>query len=277
MEKTKRIYPHRPYVGIANLNKISDEQKNKVKELYLQGASQSSIEKTLKMTRKTIRTILKENSIERDKSTQWRLSRNSSLNENVFNQLTPEALYWIGFLYADGHIRKDKEYSIELEIELKDLGHLNKYKDFFGCNKSIKTFDNSCKLKIYSKVLHQKLKDLGFTHNKSYTAKPHDLLKESRDFWRGVVDGDGSLSNQLKAPLLHLCGTVDTIEEFISFIKRQGVETIALPRYCKGSTCLYQVNFSCIKAIDITNILYKDAEVYLDRKYEKYQSYLNTN
>lgn len=67
MEKKKRVYPHRPYQAVANLSKISDEQKEKVKELYLQGLAQSKIEQALKMTRKTIRTILKEAGIDRDK------------------------------------------------------------------------------------------------------------------------------------------------------------------------------------------------------------------
>ena len=71
MEK-KRIYKHRPYQPTANLSKISEEQKEKVKNLYLEGLSQSQIEKDLKMTRKTIRTILKQTGIDRTKSEQWR-------------------------------------------------------------------------------------------------------------------------------------------------------------------------------------------------------------
>jgi len=141
MEKKKRVYKHRPYQAVANLSKLTDEQKSKVIELYTQGSSQSFIEKTLGMTRKTIRTILKSEGIDRDKSSQWRLRYGSSLNENVFDDLNPESLYWIGFLYADGHVRKDKEYSIEVEIELKDESHLEKYKVFLGCNKEIKHYE----------------------------------------------------------------------------------------------------------------------------------------
>lgn len=271
MEK-KRVYKYRPYQPVANLSKISEEQKEKVKELYLQGSSQSLIEKTLKMTRKTIRTILKEAGIDRTKSEQWRKRWGSSLNEDAFDVLTPEACYWIGFLYADGHVRKEGfESSIEVEIELKDKEHLIKLARFVGSNKEPKQYsDNSCTIRFYSKKMQGRLRELGLAHNKSYTAKPHDLLKHSRDFWRGVVDGDGSLSNQLNCALLHLCGTEETITGFIDYLNTNGLDTKAVARFCKGSSCLHQVNFACNKGIYTANLLYKNASVYLDRKYKTY-------
>ena len=276
MEK-KRIYKHRPYQPMANLIKISEEQKEKVKNLYLEGLSQSQIEKDLKMTRKTIRTILKQTGIDRTKSEQWRKRWGSSLNECVFDELTPESLYWIGFLYADGHIRKDgAEHSIEVEIEFKDRNHLVKFANFLGCNKEPKQYsDNSCTLRIYSKKINQRLKQLGLDHNKSYTAKPHELLKDSRDFWRGVVDGDGCLSYANDYPFLHLCGTKDTGKEFVEFLRRKGLNTKAEPRQTKGKA-LYQFSLMAFKAITATDLLYKNAVVYLDRKYQKYLEFMET-
>lgn len=276
MEK-KRIYKYRPYQPTANLSKISEEQKEKVKNLYLEGLSQSQIEKDLKMTRKTIRTILKQAGIDRTKSEQWRKRWGSSLNECVFDELTPESLYWIGFLYADGHIRKDgAEYSIEVEIELKDRDHLVKFANFLGCNKEPKQYsDNSCALKVYSKKMNQRLKQLGLDHNKSYTAKPHELLKDSRDFWRGVIDGDGCLSYANDYPFLHLCGTKDTGKEFVEFLRRKGLNTKAEPRQTKGKA-LYQFSLMAFKAKTATDLLYKNASVYLDRKYQKYLEFMET-
>src|ERR1035437_3536009 len=104
MEKKKRIYKYRPYQPVADLSKVTDEQKSKVKELYLKGCSQNSIENTLKMTRKTIRTILKLEDVQyRSKSEQKFFDYGTELNENCFDILTPESLYWIGILHADGH------------------------------------------------------------------------------------------------------------------------------------------------------------------------------
>jgi hypothetical protein len=279
MEKKKRVYPHRPYQAVANLSKISDEQKEKVKELYLQGLAQSKIEQALKMTRKTIRTILKEAGIDRDKSTQWRVSRGSSLKEDVFDNLNPESLYWIGFLYADGHIRKDKEYSIEIEIELKDKTHLEKYKTFLGCNKEIKHYeDNSCSLKVYSKVIHSRLKELGFNNRKSWNAIPHPLLKESRDFWRGVVDGDGGVYDY-KNFQMTLCGTLETIFDFIIFCSKETGIKDKYPSLAKKegrtNTVLHQVHYYSEDCKKVLDLLYKDSTVYLERKYQSYLEIIN--
>jgi len=281
MEKKKRIYKHRAYQAVANLTKISEEQKNKVKELYTQGSSQSYIEKTLGMTRKTIRTILKAEGIDRDKSSQWRLRYGSSLKENVFDELNPESLYWIGFLYADGHVRKDKEYSIELEIELQDKSHLEKYKTFLECNKEVKQYEeNSVCLKIFSKVIHSRLKELGFDNRKSWTAIPHPLLKESRDFWRGVIDGDGGVYDY-KTKMVSLCGTLETIFEFIIFCSEQLGIKEKYPSHSnkKGyaTSTLYQVHYYGEDSKKVLHLLYKDSVTYLERKYQKYLNIVETN
>jgi hypothetical protein len=276
MEKKKRIYPHRPYNAVANLSKITEEQKEKVKAMYLDGFPQTKIEETLKMTRKTIRTILQQSGLLRDKSSQLRLRWGSSLNENVLDVLTPNACYWIGFLYADGHVRKEgAEYSIEVEIELKDKQHLIKLAQFFECNKEPKQYsENSCTIRFYSKKLQEKLRELGLTHDKSYTAKPNDLLKDSRDFWRGVIDGDGGIYNYKEKSYnaskhVHLCGTLATIEGFIMYCSAKlGVKEKSATH--KPGKALYSISYYGVEAEQILNLLYKDATVYLDRKYKTY-------
>lgn len=282
MEKKKRVYPHRPYNAVANLTKVSVEQKEKVKELYLQGSSQSKIEETLKMTRKTIRTILKEAGIDRSKTEQWRIRWKSSLNDNAFDELTPEALYWIGFLYADGHVRKQgSEYSIEVEIELKDADHLGKLSKFLGSEKEPKQYsDNSVTIRFYSKKIQERLRELGLNHDKSYTAKPHESLKDSRDFWRGVVDGDGGIYNHRSGktnitPHVFLCGTLETIFEFIIFCNKQLGIKEKYPTKQQGKN-LYSVSYYGNDAIQVVSLLYKDSSVHLDRKHNSYEKWGET-
>jgi len=278
MEKKKRVYPHRPYTAVASLSKISDEKKEKVKELYLQGSSQSQIEETLKMTRKTIRTILKEAGVDRTKTQQWRIRWKSSLNDDAFDELTSEALYWIGFLYADGHVRKQgSEYSIEVEIELKDASHLGKLSKFLGSEKEPKQYsDNSVTIRYYSKKIQERLRELGLSHNKSYTAKPHELLKNSRDFWRGVVDGDGGLydhpSGSNTIPHVFLCGTLETIFDFILFCSKECGIKEKYPTYVPKGNGLCRVSYYSNDAIKVASLLYKDSTVYLERKYDKFKT-----
>lgn len=266
---------------MTTLTRTDESKIEMVKELYKAGFSQTYIEKNLHMTRKTIRTILKENSLIRSKSEQWRLRYNSKLNTKVFDKLTPEAYYWLGFLYADGHISSGKRgYNIELGVHSKDKEHLKKFLNFMNCNNKI-TKDKRSKyyrVRIGSKELHDKLMSFGFNNEKSKNANPHYSLLNSRDFWRGVVDGDGSLSYVITRnyPFIHLCGTLKTTEEFANFIKRNGILSMARPH--DASTKLstqpfYQISYSSNKAKQIGKLLYEDSEIYLDRKYEIYKQY----
>lgn len=242
-----------------------DWKKQEVLKLYSEGVSQIEIEKRLQMTRKTIRELIKSSELHyKTKSEQWLIRYGNELDETVFDELTPEALYWIGFLYADGHIIKDRGYSIELALKKEDKEHIVKFKSFLSASNPIKDFKkgDASRIRIGSQKLWQKLKDLGFDNNKSFTAKPNELLKNSRDFWRGVIDGDGGI--HVKYNSITLCGTFETIKEFIEFC-----ESNKKPSKASGKE-LYQVHFYGKEAIKIANLLYKDSEIFLDRKYQKY-------
>jgi hypothetical protein len=251
------------------------ETLNKVLELYNSGKSQIYIEKELNLTRKTIRELLKSKGIEyRDKSEQKFIDYGTQLDETVFDKLTPESLYWIGLLFADGHIEKN-EFSICLTLDNKDYKHLENFKTFLKSNRKITKDKGDCsRVRINSKKLWNRLKELGFTHNKSEVGKPHQLLKNSRDFWRGVVDGDGGVYNYDYMIQMALCGTLETIFDFVIYCNNKaGVnDKYPSPSNKKGYTKnnLFQVSYYANDCKKVLNLLYKDATVYLDRKYKTY-------
>lgn len=247
------------------LKRTNQEIQNKVKELYLSGVPQIKIEELLKMTRSTIRKILLKENLLRDKSEAFRLSKSGKINNNAFEKLTEESLYWIGFLYADGYI-SNKDYSIQLALKNEDENHLQKFLDFLQSNSRITNYNKgkAKRVRIYSKQIQNRLKYFGFDNNKSFTAIPHEELKNSRDFWRGVIDGDGSLSNQRDYIKIHLCGTFNTIVEFLKFLSKD-----FKPWKANGKE-LYQTSFISNDAKQIADLLYKDSKIYLERKYQKY-------
>lgn len=243
----------------------------KVIELYKEGKSQLYIEQTLNLTRKTIRELLKSANVEyRSKAEQHHLNNTTEINHQAFDELTPEALYWIGMLYTDGHIEQKKEASIELTLHEQDETHLEKFKQFLKSNRKISNGGKHCKrLRVNSQKLRDRLVELGFTHNKSKTIIPHNLLKNSKDFWRGCIDGDGGLyrHNYIgKTNHITLCGTLETIFEFIIFCNKFINIKDKYPTKCKGKN-LYQVSYYGEDAKNIANYLYKDSSVYLERKY----------
>lgn len=270
MEKKKRVYPHRPYQAVANLSKITQEQKDQVIKLYKEGLAQSVIERDLHMTRKTIRTILKEVGIDRSKSQQWQIRYNNTIDETVFDTLTPDSSYWLGFLHADGHITKNKGYSIELVQHKDDTPHLEKYITFLKSSIKVTKAQGNCnRVRVGSEKIYRRLQELGFKHDKSYSAKPHELLKDSRDFWRGTVDGDGGVYNYPATPQVFLCGTLETIFDFIIFCSKHTGIKEKYPSKAKGKE-LHQVQYYGEDARKVATLLYKDSTTYLDRKYQKY-------
>lgn len=111
---------------------------------------------------------------------------------------TPEALYWIGFILADGHIQSRGQLAVTLA--LKDAEHLEKLAKFLGCNVSYKE-----KGKIGLRVMNVgAMKTLcerfGITSNKTYT--PPQLPNLDTDLLLslilGFIDGDGCISKQYK-------------------------------------------------------------------------------
>lgn len=268
----------------AERKKAREKQLQQVIELYNQGNSQNYIETALKLTRKTIRELLKEAGVEyRDKSQQQHINKNTEINHHAFDVLTPEVLYWIGMIFTDGHIEQKKEASIDLTLHNNDIDHLYKFKEFLGSSRDIKKDRGDCsRLRVNSKPLRDRLVELGFTHNKSTTIAPHELLKHSRDFWRGCIDGDGGVyMNKVKketktyfTPHVFLCGTLETIFEFAIFCNVYISVKDKFPSKAPGNN-FYRISYYGQDARKIATYLYKDSTVYLQRKYDTYRDFLN--
>lgn len=280
--------------------KKQEEKYSKALEMYKEGMQFKKICKTLNIgpnqLRPYIKSILGEENWKSqrqslkdnmDKSEEGILKRSKerikySYNEECFSNLEDEeTAYWIGFLYADGTIGKGNgQYKIALTLKESDLEHIKKFCKYLQTSEERITYINSTKaynITIGSYTLWKKLVDLGFTNKKSWDAKPPELLKNNRHFWRGVIDGDGSLLSKKRKERntlrnsVEICGTPDTVIEFIIF--------------CEENTGF---NFSNIKICDITKtfstfrigqkdrvlsvstLLYKDSNIYLERKYKKY-------
>jgi hypothetical protein len=271
----KKVLLHSGIDYDSERKKSRSETLNKVLELYNLGKSQTYIEKELNLTRKTIRELLKSKGIEyRDRSKQKFIDYGTQLDETVFDQLTPESLYWIGLLFADGHIEKN-EFSVSLTLSNKDYEHLEKFKRFLKSNRKITKDHGDCsRVRVNSKKLWSRLKELGFTHNKSEVEKPHSLLKNSKDFWRGVVDGDGGVYNYEYMQQMALCGTLETIFDFAIFCNSYAgvIDKYPSPSDKKGyaKNKLFQISYYSKDCKKVLDLLYKDATVYLERKYNTY-------
>lgn len=270
----KRVLSHFGIDYNKERENSKEETLKKIVELYQQGKSQLYIEKTLKVTRKTIRETLKSSDVPyRDKSDQHHIRYNTEVNHQAFDELTPEALYWIGMLYTDGHIDQKREASIELNLHENDETHLEKFKQFLNSSRNVSNGHGCKRFRFNSKRLRDRLVELGFTSNKSTSITPHELLKHSRDFWRGCIDGDGGLykhpSGIKTIPHIFLCGTLETIFDFVIYCSENAHVKYKYPTKAPGNN-FYRVSYYGQDAVKIGTLLYENATVYLDRKYQIY-------
>ena len=284
----------------------TQEQRKEMKDLYLAGNAIKTIATTMQSDKGTIRKELQTMLTLRSPGEAHRLAMGIKfVRSDAFDILTPEALYWIGFLYADGSIEKLFPV-IALALAEVDKGHLEKFNQFLGGCLNVKdvtpkkadrnlkgqvTFGGKMfRVKVADRQLYDRLKHLGFTNNKTHTIVPHDLLKMSRDTWRGIIDGDGWITTGKSKgdnkkedakvyyyPRIGLCGNEATIREFLNFIKLSGIECKSTIKKAPKENGLYSMDATGEPAMKIMNLLYKDSSVYLDRKYQKYLDFININ
>ena len=195
--------------------------------------------------------------------------RTNQIKEDVFDIITEESAYWIGFILADGNVYHPVKRSKQLNIGLasKDWEHLEKFKKFVGSNKSLYYNKNGVFLSIYSNRIVEKLAEYGIVPRKSKIAKVPDILKCNRHFWRGVIDGDGWVTKHCTndRPLIGVCGTSDIVNGFQQFLKYFWSEYKVHKIYCQSEFC-FETSVCGKWAIKIIHLLYDDCAVALTRK-----------
>lgn len=218
-------------------------------------------------------------------------------NENIFDSIdTEEKAYWLGFIYADGNIgsspldpSQKAKYTFEISLKGDDLTHLKKFNKFMNYNGDNTKLTNSkcdgklykrCRWQISNKHLWNTLNNYGCTPKKSLTLEFPDenIFKDKsliRHFIRGYFDGDGSLSRYVHiktvSPHIMILGTpnfLDNIERYSNLYGNRKHDK-------RHSENTESIEFNLNNGINFINYIYKDANIYLDRKYKLYNFFKN--
>lgn len=205
--------------------------------------------------------------------------------EYFFNIDTEHKAYILGFIVADGSVDfKNKRVKIQLNRQDRDV--LEKICVTF--NNNIKVTDimhhghPHCKVSLNSAVMVNDLMNKGVHPAKSLTMTDevykHIPLNLQRHFLRGYFDGDGCL----------------TLGSVYSSGTKYGIDVIGTKDFLEGTfgtyfqtNCKLQKHKSCEMyswktsskqgVIDFLHSIYGDSNIYLDRKYNKFQEYSRTN
>lgn len=215
-----------------------------------------------------------------------------SFNDSVFDIIdTEEKAYWLGFLYADGCVSSSRN-EIEISLQGLDIYHLYKFKLFTNSkNKPILYLEKPfrCRFSLSSNKIKERLIQLGCTPQKSLTLKFPDesIFKDKfliRHFIRGYFDGDGCLSYTYTNPRIS-----DKITISCSFIGTRDflekLNKIFIELGCHGnfyhdrrhSENIWNLDFSKNNSVMLCNYLYDNSSIYLERKYQKYIYFKNSD
>lgn len=259
--------------------KLSKKEKDGLLRLYESGMSLPKIAKKYGITDSSIHILLKKAGYEPRPNDEAK--RTCTLDQTVFNKITEESAYWVGFLMADGCVTSKKWNNpiLSLAVAKQDLSHLKKFKKFLKSSHTLSTFrrGNAYNLKINSTKLCADLGKYGITKRKTLTAKVL-LLEKNKDFWRGVFDGDGSISIQKDKYCKHkkvhitLCGSKDIVTQFLKFIHSNQIITNVKIFKMKS---IYALSISSNVAKRVLHLMYENSTIYLDRKYKKYKEAIN--
>lgn len=236
-----------------------------------------------------------------------------TFNKNIFDIIdTEEKAYWLGFIWCDGYVlRRERnpanvEYAFKLDLNSDDKEHVMKLRNFLQSNHPVKIYRTKgykedgvevARLHISNRHFGQKLyHGYGVVAGRSDFNSFKNLIPESlfKHFIRGVLDADGSLvvsnvelykhssTKTYTKQVNKLAVNFSTHTEIIEAIQKHLFEHGVIASINKTSkrhelsdgdcVCLkYGGNKQCKK---IVSYLYRDANIYLERKYHKYLDFL---
>lgn len=261
-------------------------------QYYIQKHNKREIAKLANCNEMTIHKYMKQFGFQTDNTLSRK--RKYNYNESYFDNIdTPEKAYWLGYIAADGCIRKVRnnktntsENRLKFCISIQDKDHLCifrdsicpelKIKDHITYLKATNKYYQGCSLTVYNTHIVNSLLALGIEQNKSTKEKMPLLKKEfQRAFILGYFDGDGCFSywssalNGLQYEVT-IVGSETIVNQIGDIIK----EAIGLEKHIRQDGKIYTLVYTLNNATQLMEWLYKENIPFLQRKFNKYKEYL---
>lgn len=199
--------------------------------------------------------------------------RKYQLNVAFFDEIATEAqAYWLGFITADGGVTKtSRTNTLRVGLHARDEAHLLRMNADLGSNRPLLHRPSKPSVTASFDSLHlvDALGRLGVGPRKSITVRPWagppHLVSH---YWRGMFDGDGSISQSGARPTwrLSMCGSEYCVAAFADWAREICGSTGRI-RHIKGGCWGWSVGGGP-KPQRLARALYGDAAIALLRKQE---------
>jgi hypothetical protein len=263
--------------------KLTQEQIDQVVHMYtIEKMGTVEIGKKMGVSYQTVNSRLRERNVNITHASY-------KLNDNYFSKIdTEQKAYFLGLLYADGNLHRTK-YKTTLVLSEKDKYIIEEFKKELDTKKPIYyvkerkiagtsyTGKAAAKLEISSEQIHCDLITHGCTPAKSLTLNfPSTVPKNFMNhFIRGYFDGDGCIYNSQNRIMINVIGSENFCKSFVDFLKVK-LDILTKVKSEKRGLSFY---FSIMKIKDVVKFcefIYSNSTVKLQRKYQKYIDYLET-
>jgi hypothetical protein len=225
--------------------------------------------------------------------------QNYAINENIFDNIdTEEKAYWLGFLYADGNVSKTNRTRLSLAEE--DIEIVEKFSNFIFGQERIKkykqpenrkSFQDLVYVDVCNKHIAHTLARLGCPPKKTFILTFPDWLDKKlyNHFIRGYFDGDGCLSNykekqkgrgrnnknivvsEYDKSHFSILSTKEFLTSLQFLFSELNINSTITKRHKKRKNNNFTLIVSGNHQIQrLTDWLYKNSNIFLQRKYDKY-------
>lgn len=200
------------------------EQDELFKQMYLSNCTYLELKETFGIKSSTVTWHVRRLGLP------MRGSGRQNIYYNKFMERTAESDYWLGYIFADGHITfGNRQYAVSLFSEKEYV--VQKYAEWFGDGVKIYTKSYSTKngekhimynAKIGSKAIAEWFStSLKISSNKHHTLNPE--IELNWNIIRGYFDGDGSMSPERYLSFKSCSKTwLDRIQ---SFLEKYGIKS----------------------------------------------------
>ena len=261
-------------------NTFTTELSNRIIQLHLNGMLHKDIDYQLLISDVGINKTLDRNHIPRMSYTDRnrRIKRNSHYFDKIDNQ---NKAYLLGLLYADGcncesynnivlQLQDRDGYIVEwMQAQLEYEGHISKLPPDIPRHKA------NYRLSINDEYMSRRLVELGVVNNKSLVLKfpieeqcPLEFISH---FIRGYFDGDGCINIYKNKCTTQIVGTREFLQGISDIMDNLGIRhNIHHPTQSRESNTFIIHTAANNSSYQFLSWMYKDAEMKMKRKYEKY-------
>ena len=249
---------------------------NDLIDFYMQGNSLNKTSNTFNITPYKLKKIFQENNIvirsQKEQLVIENIKRTKQINHNYFEKLNNINCYYLGFLYADGTVRKNRK-EIKICLSSIDYDFLQKFKEDLQIEKNVVIRNTSngfevCELSFSSLKIKMDISNYGIVPNKTYIDNSLNKIPEEYKlaFIKGYFDGDGSFSfnkNTKQCKLVFTSHTKTILEDIKEYFGNGNI-------YKDSRNGTYSLEFSTLPSLAIMKKFYELQTPCLSRKKDKY-------